>query len=203
VTLPKGQIIPTQSSAGHVDVPGGGHVLIVPITHYPTYSTIPPDLAPPIVEETGQLKSALTAMYAKYGSVPVVFEVGRLTAKGGHAHIQAVPIPLRLKEKVEETFLKEGRALGIDFEVDPDAAMASCANGRGSYFKVDLPDGRTMVHLLKDHVPFSIQFGRQALVGLLGTPDRLDWKACMLSEDEDKADAQALKIAFAPFNPAT
>ena len=52
VTLPKGQIIPTQSAAEHVEVPGGGHVLIVPITHYPTYSTIPPDLAPPIVDET-------------------------------------------------------------------------------------------------------------------------------------------------------
>lgn len=52
LTLPKGQIIPTQSAADHVDVPGGGHVLIVPITHYPTYSTIPPDLAPPIIEET-------------------------------------------------------------------------------------------------------------------------------------------------------
>lgn len=52
VTLPKGQIIPTQSAADHVDIPGGGHVLIIPITHYPTYSTIPPDLAQPIVEET-------------------------------------------------------------------------------------------------------------------------------------------------------
>jgi len=52
VTLPKGQIIPTQSAAEHVDVPGGGHVLIVPITHYPTFTTIPPDLTPPIVEET-------------------------------------------------------------------------------------------------------------------------------------------------------
>lgn len=52
LTLPKGQIIPTQSAADHVDVPGGGHVLIVPITHYPTFTTIPPDLAPPILEET-------------------------------------------------------------------------------------------------------------------------------------------------------
>ena len=54
MTLPKGQLMPTQSAADHVDVPGGGHVLIVPITHYPTYSTIPADLAPPIVEETEQ-----------------------------------------------------------------------------------------------------------------------------------------------------
>jgi len=99
-------------------------------------------------------------MYAKYGSVPVFFEVARLSAKGGHAHVQAVPIPARLKDKVEETFIREGRPQSIDFEQDADAALASCANGRGSYFKVDLPDGRKMVHLLKDQIPFSIQFGR-------------------------------------------
>lgn len=103
---------------------------------------------------------ALTAMYAKYGSVPVIFEVGRLTAKGGHAHIQVVPIPSRLKNKIEEAFVNEGRAMGIDFEENPEAAIASYANGKGSYFKVDLPDGRKMVHLLKDQVPFSVQFGR-------------------------------------------
>jgi len=99
-------------------------------------------------------------MYAQYGCAPVIFEVGRLSAKGGHAHIQAVPVSLRLKDKIEETFVNEGRAQGIDFEEDPEAALASCANGRGSYFKADLPGGKMMVHLLKDHVPFSIQFGR-------------------------------------------
>jgi hypothetical protein len=48
VTLPKGQIIPPEAEA----VPGGGHVLIIPISHHPTFSTIPPDLALPILEET-------------------------------------------------------------------------------------------------------------------------------------------------------
>jgi len=106
-------------------------------------------------------------MYLKYGCVSVVFEVGRLTAKGGHAHVQAVPVPLRLKDKVEETFLREGRSMGVDFEEDPDSALESCSNGRGSYFKVELPDGRKMVHLLKDSIPFSIQFGRCVVIRLL------------------------------------
>ncbi|KAJ6531281.1 CwfJ C-terminus 1-domain-containing protein-like protein [Mycena capillaripes] len=203
VTLPKGQIIPTQSqtAADPVSVPGGGHVLIVPITHYPTYSTIPGDLAAPIIEETEKHKAALRAMYAKYGSAIVVFEVGRLSAKGGHAHVQAVPVPVKLKDKVEEAFRAEGRMMGIDFEEDPDAALEACAGGRGSYFRVDLPDGRKLVHLMKDHVPFGIQFGRQVLVSLLNTPERLDWKACTLPDDEDRADAQAFKAAFAPFDP--
>ncbi|KAG6862054.1 hypothetical protein C0995_007184 [Termitomyces sp. Mi166 len=201
LTLPKGQIIPTQSSSDRVAVPGGGHVLIVPITHFPTYTTLPSDLAGPIVEETERYKSALQAMYAKHGAVGVAFEVGRLSAKGGHAHVQSVPVPLELKDKVEDAFIQEGRQFGIDFEEDADAAMELCAGSRGSYFKVDLPNGRKMVHLIKDQIPFSIQFGRQVLANLLGMPERFDWKACMLPEDEDKADAQAFKAAFAPFDP--
>jgi len=99
-------------------------------------------------------------MYAKHGAAGVLFEVGRQSAKGGHAHVQAVPLPLHLRDKVEEAFIREGQVLGIDFEDDPEAAMTACAGGRGSYFKVELPDGRKMVHLMKDQVPFSIQFGR-------------------------------------------
>ncbi|KAF5357955.1 hypothetical protein D9756_001453 [Leucocoprinus leucothites] len=202
VTLPKGQIIPTQSAADHVDVPGGGHVLIVPITHYPTFTVIPPDLAPPIIEETDKYKSALRAFFAKHGCSIVLFEVGRLSAKGGHAHVQAVPIPRKLEDQVESTFILEGRNSGIDFEADPEEAMNLCASGRGGYFKVDLPDGRKMVHLIRDHAPFNLQFGRQVLVSLLGVQNRIDWKACMLSEEEDRADAQAFKAAFAPFDPS-
>jgi hypothetical protein len=42
---------------------------------------------------------------------------------------------------------------------------------------------------------------RQVLVSLLNMPERLDWKACTLPEDEDRADAQAFKNAFLPFDP--
>jgi hypothetical protein len=41
---------------------------------------------------------------------------------------------------------------------------------------------------------------RQVLVGLMDAPERLDWKECMLTDEEDKADAEAFKKAFAPFN---
>jgi len=114
-----------------------------------------------------------------------------------------VPIPLNLKDEVEAAFIDEGRSQGIDFEKEPDTALEACAGGRQSYFRVDLPDGRKMVHLMKDTVPFSVQFGRQVLVSLLNMPNRLDWKTCMLSDDEDKAEAQAFKTAFASFDPSS
>jgi len=110
---------------------------------------------------------------------------------------------VKLKNDIEEAFIQEGRMQGISFEQDAEAALASCANGKGSYFKVDLPDGRMMVHLMKDNVPFGLQFGRQVLVNLLGMPERIDWKNCMLSEEDDRADAEAFKKVFTPFNTVT
>ena len=83
-----------------------------------------------------------------------------MSAKGGHAHVQVVPIPNKLKNAVEETFKEEGRRSSITFEEDPDEALRAAAGGRGGYFRVDLPDGRKLVHLMRDHGPFSIQFGR-------------------------------------------
>jgi len=94
-----------------------------------------------------------------------------------------------------------GRAIGIEFETDPGPALLSYQNGSGGYFRVDLPNGRKLVHLMREHGQFNVQFGRQVLVNLMGMPERLDWRACTLSEQEDQADAQAFKVAFAPFNP--
>ncbi|TBU65503.1 nuclear protein [Dichomitus squalens] len=205
VTLPKGQIIPTHQGAKHPNVPrvpGGGHVLIVPITHYPTYLSIPPDLAEPIIKETEKYKSALRAMYAKHGAAAVCFEVGRLSAKGGHAHVQVVPVPNKLKNAVEDVFREEARASNITFEDDPDEALRVAEGGRCGYFRVDLPDGRKLVHLMRERGPFSIQFGRQVLASVLGMADRFDWKACTQPEQEDMEDVQAFKAAFAPFDPS-
>jgi hypothetical protein len=146
--------------------------LIVPITHFPTLNSIAADLAAPIFEETNKYvlfdipfrastlpryKSALRAMFAKHNSVPVFFEVGRQRAKGGHAHVQVVPIPRSLSDQVEEAFLREGGALGVDFEAETaDAPLDPTL----SYFRVELPSGKTIVHLMRDHVPFRLQFGR-------------------------------------------
>ena len=73
VTLSKGQIPPTKTAGDYPDaihVPGGGHVLIVPIAHYPTIQSIAPEL--------GQ---GLTAEIKKYvfPIPPTCSGAGRLT----------------------------------------------------------------------------------------------------------------------------
>ncbi len=34
----------------------------------------------------------------------------------------------------------------------------------------------------------------------MGTPERLDWRACALSDEDEQGDAQAFKESFTPFN---
>ena len=47
---------------------------------------------------------------------------------------------------------------------------------------------------------FDIQFGRRVMGKLLGHEDRLDWKTCVQSEDEECAEAEAFKEAFGPWD---
>lgn len=205
VTLSKGQITATQNAVDHpnkTSIPGGGHVLIVPIAHYPTLASITPDLASSVISEVERYKSALHALFARYGSAMVTFEVARLSAKGGHAHVQVIPIPVGLENKVEQAFINQGKQYGIEFESDANGALEACADGKRGYFRVDLPDGKKMVYLMKDSTPFNLQFGRQVLVSLLDMPERMDWKACVQSDDDDKLDAQLFKKAFKPFDPS-
>ncbi|EIW72838.1 hypothetical protein TREMEDRAFT_59006 [Tremella mesenterica DSM 1558] len=202
VTLPKGQLIPTtaaQVAQGGFKplVPGGGHVLIIPIAHHPTLMSIPAEDAMSIITELESYKSSLRACYAAYQAVPVTFEIGRLSGRGGHAHVQVVPVPKELTDKVAHAFRVAGEKQGIDWEDEPERALAR-VGPTGNYFKVECPDGTKMVHLLKGN--FDLQFGRMILAGLLGLPHRIDWKDCGQTEAEEKEDAQKFKKAFAPFH---
>jgi hypothetical protein len=110
-----------------------------------------------IIAELESYKASLRSCYAAYGAVPVTFEVGRLSGRGGHAHVQIVPIPKDLSSKVAESFKLAGEKQGLDWEEDPEKALSRLGSN-GNYFKVECPDGTKMVHLLKGN--FDLQFGR-------------------------------------------
>lgn len=46
-----------------------------------------------------------------------------------------------------------------------------------------------------------LQFGRAVAAALLGCPERDDWKACVVTEPEEAAAAEAFRAAFAPYDP--
>ena len=97
--------------------------------------------------------------YAQYDAHPVMFEIGRLSAKGGHAHIHAVPIPRSFSaDAIATAYMEEAKTL--NFELMPGEVTAETGPGDRGYFQVELPDGRKLVHWLKDRSGFHINFGR-------------------------------------------
>jgi hypothetical protein len=181
LTFPKGKLVPTRNFGEHEDadicnVPGGGHVLIVPIAHCMTLDTISSELCMSVLGECGRwaflkvtakqgantscirYQAALRKLYAKYDATAVFFETGRISTKGGHAHIQAVPVPLFLQDRVETAFQDAGQLHGIEFKVEEDYTSG---NGeRESYFRVELPSGKRLVYRNHGGLPFGVQFGR-------------------------------------------
>ncbi|GAA6027014.1 hypothetical protein JCM8097_006041 [Rhodosporidiobolus ruineniae] len=203
VTLPKGQVCSTDQSP----VPGGGHVMIIPISHYETLRSIPADLAPPVLEEVALFKQALQTCYKSFGAEMVAWEVARKGGRGGHAHVQLCPIPSSLSSEAESTFTTEASKHGLDLvEITDTSAFYSPAEGddkAGSdYFKVDLPGGKSFVHWIEPGKPFSLQFGRETVAVLLRTPDRADWKKCTKDVGEEKKDTVRFKKAFEKFDPS-
>lgn len=140
--------------------------MLIPISHYPTLPSIPPTLSPPVLSELALYKTALLKFFAQFDAVPVFFEVSRATARGGHAHVQVVPVPSKMADGVEDAFKRYGGD-AVVWEQDPEETLANIyADGGGKdYFRVDLPGGGKMVHLLQGR-GFNLQFGRYVFFGL-------------------------------------
>ena len=87
------------------------------------------------------------------------------------------------------------------------------------YFMAEFDDGPVLISWIKGHFP--LQFGRYvslailadsvdhtpslyrevlALPLILNTPDRVDWKACVVSKDKEAAMTQSLRIGYQPFD---
>ncbi len=73
---------------------------------------------------------------------------------------QICPIPSELADQAEACFRTEGQKTGIDYEEDSATALQAISGITDNYFRVDLPDGKTLVHLIKPGHPFNLQFGR-------------------------------------------
>jgi diadenosine tetraphosphate (Ap4A) HIT family hydrolase len=114
VTLAKGPIVSPDDSESKV--PGLGHLLLVPITHYPTFGKIPMPAKIEVINEVEKYKSAIRRMFDKYDQDMVVFEVSRESFKGiTHPHIQIVPIPKSRTANIEDKVRELGAQHNIQF----------------------------------------------------------------------------------------
>ncbi|KAJ3039402.1 hypothetical protein HDV00_012278 [Rhizophlyctis rosea] len=201
----------------------GGHVLIVPIAHYPSsrhMRALEGDgatAAKDSLEEVEKINQALVKTFEGKGMVTVVFELfGGGRGEDGtllHMHEQVIPLPAELKDDIGPAFHQQAEAEGLIPVADypDDLSIPFC---RVSYPSPD-DDGETKtvifipsVERMEEHWRRSdeaiehgrrpprlmnLQFGRLVCARLLGAPERADWKACVLNMEEEKKLAESMR----------
>ncbi|KAG9050584.1 hypothetical protein FS842_011347 [Serendipita sp. 407] len=200
VTLPKGQLPVTSPKDNKLKemfpVPGGGQVIIIPISHNPTLRSLPPSEAPGTMAEVEKYKSALRSFYASYSCAPIFFEVAKRMIHGVHAQLHVVPVPQSIPDnEVEECFHQIAKQTRLELKEEELGDVVD------NYMTIELPNGKTLVHIMDEGSRFPLQFPRMALSSLFGLPDRVDWKNCAESEQTETAQAEQFKAAFRAFDP--
>lgn len=172
------------------------HAMIVPIAHTPVL--LPTDNDRAEVElERWKYVFALSQMYQAHGYDSVVaFDISR--SRGIHIHTQVVAVrETQAANGLVPAFLNAAERAGlsmIERPLDEDET---------EYFRVQVvrPSGTTsLVVELPEGAYFDLQFGRKVLASTMGLEDRLDWRACAQTVEEEKADCTTFKSEFKQYD---
>ncbi|KAK4323675.1 hypothetical protein Pmani_005646 [Petrolisthes manimaculis] len=170
------------------------HLLILPITHLQSTS----DLDSEAQEEVERYKAALNEMFREREQRVVFFERNYRTQ---HLQVQVVPVPDQTSTHVLEAFmdLAESHSIELD-EIPKMSNISQIAQPGTPFFYAELPTGEKLYHRIKKNFP--LQFGREALASppILNIPERIDWRECKSSQEEDTILCGKIRKAFQPYD---
>ncbi|GAB1609733.1 CWF19-like protein 1 [Argonauta hians] len=179
MTIAKGAMVPD-------------HVLILPIGHYQSTVVAPSE----VIEEID--KYPFTKYFKSLGKVVVFFERNYKTS---HLQIQAIPVPASLACNISDVFTQFAEEESIDLnEIPKHSDLKQIVKVEAPYFYAEVPTGEKF--LCRITKGFPLQFGRDILASpmLLNMPDRIDWKSCTESQEDEKEMAQEFKKMFKSFD---
>ncbi|WFD23770.1 hypothetical protein MEQU1_002464 [Malassezia equina] len=207
VALPKGQL--PVSSEATTPVPGGGHVLIVPIAHTPSVYAAESSAA--LRREMRAWRGALTKCYAVFDAVPVSWQVVRRGTRAGHTQTQVVPLAAEhaaafdafMTEALQrEHGAWESDAVAATWE-DEEAHFTP--QDRQDYCYMEIGDKKRLLLLRSER--FNLQFPRyvcttdtsETLATFLDMAGRADWRACVRPPEVEAAECEEFKEVFAEY----
>ena len=198
LTLAKGPLVPN-------------HCLIVPVSHTPCSIMLSP-------EEEGELHTYIRALrdcFSSHGLALLLFERFMGSSSGRsqfeHMHLQVMALQPQHAARVGEAFRSHGAKCGIEFEsIPPGIPLRHRLQQVEPFFVAELPSGEKLLHrLLSNPRRHPLQFGREVVAHLIGSPELADWKLCMPKQmpggprqaELEEELANNLKTIFREFEP--
>ncbi|XP_006853826.2 zinc finger CCCH domain-containing protein 59 isoform X2 [Amborella trichopoda] len=181
------------------------HVLIVPTEHFPSTLSLPSSS----VIEMQKYKNSLKAYFKSQKKATVIYEWVFNHSKSIHANLQVVPVPLSKASYLRGHFISAARKSGFEFEVirpddhgnDAWKDLKRSFDEKFSFFYVELPEGTILAHSVEDEKGISPHFGREVLASLLDQMDRVDWRKCKDSKEDEIRMVEEFKKKFESFDP--
>ena len=227
LTISKGPLT-TASTFPQLGCPG--HVLIIPLAHSPTFSSVPEqEVRSATYKEMHRYRRALHSMLIDKGNSSlgaITWEISR--ADGIHFHWQFLPVPADL---IKNGLVEAAFKVQAENENYPSLKVKDIGDGiaeKGDYFRVwtwypqkdetngaDAANGghsseddmvetrgkeKSLVLSFPTEMRFDLQFGRRVMAKLLGLELRAHWKDCPQTEEEEQKDAKTFKAAFEKFD---
>eukprot|EP00948_MAST-09A_sp_MAST-9A-sp1_P002717 g2717.t1 len=143
--------------------------------------------------------------------------IGPLTKQ--HAYTEIIPLKSQNCQSIESLFIERGKVCGVDFTTTTVESIRESLELREAernaldyrwvqYFIVDIPSDdhgddkicttrRVMVHKVSDQKKygrrFPLQFGRSVCCTLTDCEERVNWKNCVLSKEDEETYAQSFE----------
>ena len=127
-------------------------------------------------------REKLTTFFEARNCHAVIFSIHSL--EGIHAHWQVIPVPK--SKHLDDEFFSGFKERNLTLEKrEPGESEQYC--------RVILPSGSYVATLPER---FDIQLPRRILAKILQLQERQDWRGCIQTEVEERADAVAFRTAF-------
>jgi len=176
------------------------HLLIASINHYKSFAHLPIETE----NEINLIKSCINQYFESTGRLAVYFERNILSA---HFQLQVVPVSKRMCDRLEHMFkLKFGEYDLKLVDIPSASSLRQITANVAQYFYVELPNGKRLFYngdVKTTNQRFPLHIARETLASpnLLNVQDRIDWRKCLQTLEDEEIDISLFSTAFSRFNP--
>ena len=148
-------------------------------------------------DELEQFKCSLREYFKTLNKVVAFFE---RNYRSSHAQINVVAIEESLEWQIKNALDDKSEEYNLEMETLPKLTEATQLPERGAYFVAELPNNTTMITRKMKFFP--LHFGREVFCAenVLNCEQKIDWKTCQLSVEEETRIVKEFRSDFAPFN---
>lgn len=176
------------------------HLVIVPVIHT-TGCTSSEVCETTVAEVEGCMKAVRRYYKEENNEEAFFFERCAISDGVMHMCVQAVSVKQQHVDALERACVDVAKQFGMVISVEKEGRGMREARGMGlkEVFWASLPEGKGLFVPLNDSKRLPALYGRLVACSAFGTPRKIEWRKCILDEEQEKALAERIRCELAKY----